>query len=499
MEWWALGGTAALVAGLIVTTVALVLTGHAVNLRLRRWARRKLTRTARLTLRRFRARVDRFKFTGKAHMRRRLLADPVVAKAVALQAAAQEDPDVGVDLDGSWERAEDYLEEIVPSFSILSYFRVGYAAARVVLGSLYRTDVDPADMERLRPLFRDKSKSLLFLVNHRSNADFVLLALALAHRVALSYAVGEWARVWPLEPLFKSFGSYFVRRGERDPLYHTVLSRYVQHIVMEGVTQGVFLEGGLSRDGAFRAPKVGLLDSLLLAKNDPSFTKELIIIPISVSFDRVLEDESLIMEAGGARPERWKRRRLLWKQARAVATYLFLQSGPWMFAWQRRFGHAAVRVGTPMSADAWLKQHPGWLQGDRNARKQPLLDLANNVMEDIALNVAILPTPLLCSILHERTALPLAEARALFATRADVLRGAGARLWMPNRRLKDPFSMACRILKARGVVREVEGALLVPESGRAIVSYYAKGIPYDFAAGRRLTPVVPPQSDSAAH
>ena len=101
-----------MVAGLIVTTVALVLTGHAVNLRLRRWARLKLTRTARLTLRRFRARVDRFKFTGKAHMRRRLLADPVVAKAVALQAAAQEDPDVGVDLDGSWERAEDYLEEI---------------------------------------------------------------------------------------------------------------------------------------------------------------------------------------------------------------------------------------------------------------------------------------------------------------------------------------------------------------------------------------------------
>jgi hypothetical protein len=29
-------------------------------------------------------------------------------------------------------------------------------------------------------------------------------------KVALSYAVGEWARVWPLEHLFRSFGSYFV-------------------------------------------------------------------------------------------------------------------------------------------------------------------------------------------------------------------------------------------------------------------------------------------------
>ena len=58
----------------------------------------------------------------------------------------------------------------------------------------------------------------------------------LSGRVAISYAVGEWARVFPLEYVFKSFGSYFIRRRYREPLYHTVLERYVQLITRHGVT-----------------------------------------------------------------------------------------------------------------------------------------------------------------------------------------------------------------------------------------------------------------------
>ena len=86
-------------------------------------------------------------------------------------------------------------------------------------------------------------------MNHRSNADYVLVSYALAGDVAISYAVGEWARAFPLEHLFKSFGPYFIRRRYREPLYHAVLERYVQLITREGVTQGIFLEGGLTRDG----------------------------------------------------------------------------------------------------------------------------------------------------------------------------------------------------------------------------------------------------------
>ena len=106
----------------------------------------------------------------------------------------------------------------------------------------------------------------MYLMNHRTNADYVVVAYVLARVVSISYAVGEWARTWPLEYVFKSFGSYFIRRRFREPLYHTVLERYVQLITRNGVTQGIFPEGGLTRDGALRPPKLGLLDYIVPAR-----------------------------------------------------------------------------------------------------------------------------------------------------------------------------------------------------------------------------------------
>src|SRR6185369_8636363 len=95
----------------------------------------------------------------------------------------------------------------------------------------------------------------------------------------------------------KRFGSYFVRRGFKEALYHKVLERYVQLITREGVTQAIFLEGGLTRDGGFRPPKLGLLDSILRVAGEPGFDRPLYIVPVALNFDRVLEDRSLLRES----------------------------------------------------------------------------------------------------------------------------------------------------------------------------------------------------------
>src|SRR5437879_11969649 len=93
-----------------------------------------------------------------------------------------------------------------------------------------------------------KNDVVVYLMNHRSNADYVVVAYVLAYGVQVSYAVGEWARAWPLEYVFKSFGAYFIRRRYRERLYHAVLARYVQLITRNGVTQGTVREGGLPSD-----------------------------------------------------------------------------------------------------------------------------------------------------------------------------------------------------------------------------------------------------------
>ena len=109
---------------------------------------------------------------------------------------------------------------------------------------------------------------MVFVINHRSNMDYVLVTYLVSESSALSYAVGEWARVWALQSLIRAMGGYFVRRDSSNALYRKVLARYVHMATASGVAQAVFPEGGLTRDGALRPPKLGLL-SYMVSGFDP--------------------------------------------------------------------------------------------------------------------------------------------------------------------------------------------------------------------------------------
>ena len=205
---------------------------------LRRWGRL----SARHQILKFRARLERYKLVDRKVVKAQLLQDPVVGEAMAAHAAAHALPVHQVR-----QRVERYIEEIVPFFNVLSYYKLGYTLSRLVINLLYKASTEYQDREALDAVPR--KDVVLYVMNHRSNADYVVVAYVLARVVSISYAVGEWARTWPLEYIFKSFGSYFIRRSFREPLYHAVLERYVQLITRNGVTQGIFPEGGLTKDG----------------------------------------------------------------------------------------------------------------------------------------------------------------------------------------------------------------------------------------------------------
>ena len=154
-------------------------------------------------------------------------------------------------------KANAYAREIVPSFNAYIYFRVGYWIAKRVARLIYRVRVGFHDADRLASV--NPEATVVFVMNHRSNMDYILVAFLAAEKTALSYAVGEWARIWPLQTLVRAMGAFFVRRGSDNPLYRRVLERYVQMATRAGVSQAVFPEGGLTRDGAMREPKLGFL------------------------------------------------------------------------------------------------------------------------------------------------------------------------------------------------------------------------------------------------
>lgn len=312
------------------------------------------------------------------------------------------------------EQARTYLREIVPKFNLLAYYRIGAPIARAVMHFLYRPVVERKPLLEFNET-APKNAVVVYIINHRSNADYVLVAHMLFRFISLSYAIGEWARVWPLNHLFKWFGGYFVRRRYREPLYHTVLSKFVQTITKNGVTQGVFIEGGLSRDGAFLKPKLGMLDYLVTAKRDPEFTEPLYVIPTAVNYDRVLEDRNLTEELVGK-----DERRSTGAKLKTTFDYLFRNFWRGVFRRFKRYGYAIVTFGRPVSIDEFLREHPGALAPHFDERKADLQRLADRIMSEISTALPVTPVSLVARAFTRRTVLTDREmVRELDALREE--------------------------------------------------------------------------------
>jgi len=416
--------------------------------------------------RRFPARIDRYKHAGRARIRAALLADPEVAAAVAAHVAA-----TGETVEGTWVRVERYVDEIVPSFNLLAYYRLGYGVARLLLPLLYKVSVGHEPRAALNAIPRESV--VVYLMNHRSNADYVLVAYVLSGRVAVSYAVGEWARVWPLETLFKSFGSYFVRRRYPEALYHKVLERYVQLITRNGVTQGVFIEGGLSRDGAFRPPKLGLLDYLARVKCDPGFDRPVFFVPVAINYDRVLEDRSLLREQQA--PEERLRRR---DQLAEVASYVLKVCGRFLLRRARRYGRACVNFGEPISLDEWLARHPGVLALPREARLARLAGLADEVMARIAAVMPVTAVAMACASLLQDggDSISRKDWESRLADLRFVLRGADAHVVGGDRSSADTLDRALVMLTLRHVVAPEGEGFRIDRAQEPLLRYYANSI-----------------------
>jgi glycerol-3-phosphate O-acyltransferase len=428
------------------------------------------------------ARVDRYKLARRSFVREQLIADSVVREAVARHAAEQSITEAE-----AWGIVERYIDEIVPFFNIIAYYHLGYRAAGWLLNLFYKVSVEYEDRARQDGLQRDAV--VVYLMNHRSNADYVLVSYALAGDVAISYAVGEWARAFPLEHLFKAFGSYFVRRRYREPLYHAVLERYVQLITRQGVTQGIFLEGGLTRDGKLRPPKIGLLDYVLGIARDPAYRSRLYVVPVAVNYDRVLEDRSLLRELGaadgGTRASRVT-------QMREVAHYLWWNAARLVMRRWKRYGRAAVTVGAPIPLASWFDREAELFEMPRTARLGRVQALCDDLMVHIGQLVPVTPVPLACAAIQsvDRDFIPRALLLERMAEMRAELVELNGRVIRADRDVAETWERAWRMLRMRRILLETgDGYTLLPRN-RELVRYYANSIahllgPFESAVRRR--------------
>jgi len=436
-----------------------------------RWfLRRRVNRVLEQVHGRLRVELTPFKLTRRQVLIDRLFHDPEVQAAAGRAAAERSEP-----LPEVWRRVDHYAREIVPSFNAYLYFRVGYALARGLAKLLYRVRIGYRDEEALAAV--DPKSTIVFVMNHRSNMDYVLVAFLAAERAALSYAVGEWARVWPLQQLVRAMGAFFVRRNSGDALYRTVLARYVRMATDAGLTQAVFPEGGLTVDGRLRPPRFGLLDYMLKGfdEREGGGRRDLVFVPVGLNYDRVLEDRSQLLKR---RPDAPRPGRL-----RALATSAaFLGRNLWQMAtgqWHR-FGYACVNFGTPLSMRAWARDRGIHFPGlDDEARHKEVQRVGAALMEAIGRIVPVLPVSLVAGVMMREPERAWSELELKTAAhqRMRELEAGGAHLYIPRQDQDYAFGVGLRMLTLRDLVTEDEAGLFRPHPEHLdVLAYYANAI-----------------------
>jgi glycerol-3-phosphate O-acyltransferase len=432
-----------------------------------RWfLRRRVNRVLEEINTRLKIQVPSLTLTKREVLIDRLIYDPQVLEAVAAYARDNTMPREVV-----MEQVVRYAHEIVPAFNAYAYFRVGYWLARNLARSLYRVRLGYSDEEGLARIA--PRSTIVFLMNHRSNMDYILVSYLAAEKAALSYAVGEWARIWPLQTLIRSMGAYFVRRNSRDALYRTVLGRYVGMATAAGVTQAVFPEGGLSRDGKLRPPKLGLLDYMVRGF-DPESERDIAFIPVGINYDRTLEDRTLLRQLD---PEREKTGKL----AAAGRTLRFVGRNLALMAANRwhRFGYACVNFGSPISLKAWMQEGGVDFRAlDTETRRARIEELGQELIAAVAEVIPAVPVSLAATAFTRDPgkAWSELELKAECARLMGALSLRGAHVYVPRGDQDYAISVGLRMLTLRHLVDESNGLFSAHSSELPLLSYYANSI-----------------------
>ncbi|MFM9885633.1 MAG: 1-acyl-sn-glycerol-3-phosphate acyltransferase [Burkholderiales bacterium] len=369
------------------------------------------------------------------------------------------------------DQVRRYAREIVPAFNAYIYFRIGYWIAKNISRSIYRVRIGYTDDAGLAGV--PENATVVFVMNHRSNMDYILASYLAAEKAALSYAVGEWARIWPLQQLIRSMGAYFVRRNSKDDLYRRVLERYISMATEAGVTQAMYPEGGLSRDGRMREPRFGVLDYMLRGFHVRG-ERDLVFVPVGLNYDRTLEDRTLLLSAD-------QDRRGPGSLGALANTLAFAGNQLWLVLRSRwhRFGYACVNFGTPVSIKHYCEARGlDFARLDRAARLAEVATLGRHLMSEIGKLIPVLPVPLVSTVLLQRVGSPISELelKSSVALLVQRLEAGGARIYVPRSDWDYAVTAGLRMLTQRHLVEVRDGLFVAIENEVSLLRYYANSI-----------------------
>lgn len=185
-------------------------------------------------------------------------------------------------------------------------------------------EIDEEGLARVREAAKDGT--LVLLPSHKSHVDYILLTHLFfrANMPVPMVAAGDNLAFFPLGPVLRRAGAFFIRRSFKgDRLYGAVVDAYMRRLLKDGYPLEFFLEGARSRTGKLLPPKLGLLsivvDAALGAEGDGG--RQVKFVPISIGYERVVEERAYVRELTGGEKEKEDVRGLLGAAESALGRY----------------------------------------------------------------------------------------------------------------------------------------------------------------------------------
>ncbi len=282
-------------------------------------------------------------------------------------------------------------------------------------------EVDAEGLERVREAA--KQGTLVLLPSHKSHVDYLMLSFVFyrAHLQLPLIAAGDNLSFFPLGPVFRRGGAFFIRRSfGGDRLYAAVVDAYIRRLIREGYSIEFFLEGGRSRTGKLLPPKLGLLNMVVEgALSVPN--KKVFFVPVSIGYDRLVEGSAYVRELTGGEKQKEDARGLL-KTTRVL---------------RGRYGRLNIQFGDILSLHDIRQNGDGAAGGSVEAlalspakRRALVTRLAHRVMAEINRATAVTPGAVVATALlnHRRRGLSHGELVATSNRLIRMLKRLGARI-----------------------------------------------------------------------